>query len=271
MKEAFDTVIILSVIGFIVSLSLLSVKPFMLKLLPAKWQRILWMTALFSMLVPIYKFIPRIDTIERPETEVTVENTYFPKEETSYIQQPITPTNTADVQLSENNKINLNKALPLIWLSGALIYISVFFISYIKYIIHRKRNSVFVAYNTVFEQAKKELNIKRNIKLRISFEKSSPALIGFFAPTVYIPNITLDDENMRMVFLHELTHYKHKDLLFKWLALFCCAIHFFNPLVYFVCSNFSESCEIACDMSVTSKMTDGEKVVYMKTILEMLE
>ena len=76
---------------------------------------------------------------------------------------------------------------------------------------------------------------------------------------------------MRMVFLHELTHYKRKDLLIKWLSLFVNAVHWFNPLAYLLCANVSEACEVSCDMEVTKNMSDEEQKVYMKTILDLVE
>ena len=76
---------------------------------------------------------------------------------------------------------------------------------------------------------------------------------------------------MRMVFLHELTHYKRKDLMIKWFSIFVNAVHWFNPLAYLLCANISESCEVSCDMAVTKNMSDIEQKIYMKTILDLVE
>ena len=73
-----------------------------------------------------------------------------------------------------------------------------------------------------------------------------------------------------MVFLHELTHYKRKDLMIKWLSVFVNAVHWFDPLAYMLRANISESCEISCDMEVTKNMDEAEQKLYMKTILELV-
>ena len=99
----------------------------------------------------------------------------------------------------------------------------------------------------------------------------SPMLVGTFFPVIYIPQNEISDKNLRMIFLHELTHYKRKDLFFKWLSLFVNALHWFNPFAYLLCYNLSEACEISCDMAVTEKMSDSEQKTYMKTILDLVE
>ena len=73
----------------------------------------------------------------------------------------------------------------------------------------------------------------------------------------------------RMVLLHELTHYKRKDLLVKWFAVLVNAVHWFNPLCYLACAALSEACEVSCDMAVTKNMTEEEQKLYMQTILHL--
>ena len=96
-------------------------------------------------------------------------------------------------------------------------------------------------------------------------------LVGILFPTVYIPCREIPDENMRMVLLHELTHYKRKDLLVKWFAILVNAVHWFNPLCYLACAALSEACEVSCDMSATKNMSEDEQKLYMQTILNLVE
>lgn len=83
--------------------------------------------------------------------------------------------------------------------------------------------------------------------------------------------VKISDNNMRMVLLHELTHYKRKDLLVKWFAVLVNAVHWFNPLCYLACTALSEACEVSCDMSVTKNMSEDEQKLYMQTILNLVE
>ena len=107
--------------------------------------------------------------------------------------------------------------------------------------------------------------------MRVSSEVGSPMLVGVVFPVIYMPHREISPEMMRVVFLHELTHYKRKDLMIKWFALFVNAVHWFNPMAYLLCANLSEACEISCDMKVTMDMGEEEQRLYMKTILELVE
>ena len=53
--------------------------------------------------------------------------------------------------------------------------------------------------------------------------------------------------------------------------MFVNAVHWFNPLAYFLCANIGEACEVSCDMAVTKNMSDKEQKIYMKTILDLAE
>ena len=151
------------------------------------------------------------------------------------------------------------------------IYLIVVISSYIVYITRKHKKAIMITENAVLNEVKKELKIKRHIKIRMSPDIQSPMLVGVLFPVIYIPCREISDENMRMVFLHELTHYKRKDLLIKWLSLFVNAVHWFNPLAYLLCANVSEACEVSCDMEVTKNMSDAEQKIYMKTILDLVE
>lgn len=278
MNELFETVLTLSLLGFATTALLLLFKPVAVKKLPAKWQYYIWVTVLFSMIIPVYKFIPKHD----------IQRLYYIAEneigQTAYQQgQEIIITNNAEAIQAANSDLTavrvnehiqehlteINDIISYIWIIGVFLYLSVVIVSYILYISKNRRNSFFIADSPVFENVKKELGINRKIRLKMSNDIQSPLLMGLIMPTVCIPASNIKDENMRMVFLHELTHYKRGDLIIKWLSLLVNALHWFNPLAYLLCANISEACEISCDMSVTYNMSDNEKKNYMKTILDL--
>ena len=179
----------------------------------------------------------------------------------------------------EYKKVNLTPVLPVslsvlaayIWVFGICVFLAVVFASYFVYTYRKNKNSVAVSDNEILARVKGELNIKRHIGIKMSPDVRSPMLVGVFFPTVYIPCREIPDGSMRMVLLHELTHYKRKDLLVKWIAVFINAVHWFNPLCYLACANLSEACEVSCDMAVTKNMTGGEQKLYMQTILDLVE
>ncbi|MBP3359728.1 MAG: M56 family metallopeptidase [Clostridia bacterium] len=275
MFELFKTVLTLSLFGFGLTALLLCLKPVTAKKLPAKWQYFVWIAVLLSMIIPVYKLIPRKEARKIPLIPQNAAAWQEAPQEAPETPETViiegAPMEYREVSLKSGLQIRLLDLLAYIWLFGSCLFMLVVISSYAVYIIRKRKKAVKLTDNAVFDFVKKELNIKRHIKIRMSPEVHSPMLVGVFFPAVYIPCREIPDENMRMVFLHELTHYKRCDLLIKWFSVFVNAVHWFNPLAYLLCANISEACEVSCDMAVTKNMSDAEQKIYMKTILDLVE
>ena len=273
MYDVFKTVLILSLFGFGITALLLLLKPITAKRLPARWQYCVWITLLISMVFPAYKLIPKKEAQKLsivPQNQ-TVQTTVQPHEEThpDTVVTYDTPIEYREVNISPKISIRLFDLIAYIWGAGVLIFLLVVIISYFRFLCRKSKNSVKISDNKIFSEVKKELKIKKHIRLKASSDICSPILVGVLFPTVYIPCREIPDDNMRMVLLHELTHYKRKDLLIKWFAVLVNAVHWFNPLCYLACANLSEACEVSCDMSVTKNMSEDEQKLYMQTILNL--
>ena len=274
MYDIFKTVLVLSLFGFGITAVLLVLNPITAKKLPARWQYCVWVAVLISMVLPAYKLIPKKEAQRLAE---------IPKNQTVQTQQPQTqekntpdtvvtydtPIEYREVNLSPKIQIRLFDLIAYIWGTGVFIFLLVVMISYFRFLCRKNKNSVKISDNKIFSEVKNELKISKHIGLKAAADIKSPMLVGVLFPTVYIPCREIPDDNMRMVLLHELTHYKRKDLLVKWFAILVNAVHWFNPLCYLACANLSEACEVSCDMSVTKNMPEEEQKLYMQTILNL--
>ncbi len=275
MSELFETVLILSLFGFCITAILLCLKPITTKKFPAKWQYYVWIAVLFTMIIPTYKLIPeqevqKIQYMTRTETPVTEVEIADVTEQIPDL--PKAPSITErEINVIQDVKIKVFDLLAIIWICGVAAFLLIVILSYVIYIVKRRKHAVSMEGNFVLLEAKRELKIHRKIRVRMSPDVGSPMLVGVFFPVVYIPCKEISQEMMRLVFLHELTHYKRKDLIIKWFALFVNAMHWFNPLSYLLSANLSEACEVSCDMEVTKNMSEEEQKLYMKTILELVE
>ena len=275
MYDVFKTVLILSLFGFGITALLLLLKPITAKRLPARWQYCVWIIVLISMVLPAYKLIPKKEAQKLaivPQNQ-TVQTETQPQEEINpdTVVTYDTPIEYREVNLSSKIQIRLFDLIAYIWGAGVLIFSLVIIISYFRFLCRKNKNAVKISDNKIFSEVKKELKIKRHIRLKASSDIGSPMLVGVLFPTVYIPCREIPDNNMRMVLLHELTHYKRKDLLVKWFAVLVNAVHWFNPLCYLACAALSEACGVSCDMSVTKNMSEDEQKLYMQTILNLVE
>jgi len=275
--ELFETVVILSLSGAVLTAFLLFLKPIFLKKLSPKMQSTIWIVVLISMIIPIYRLIPEKEVIRiQSETGYNIilnENTDLKTGEINFPKNTddFSKTSISQEETENTLKIDFKKIIYVIWLVGVTVFFVSIAVSYFVYVWKKKGNSSLYCETQIFKNAKDELKIKRNIDVRISDDVSSPMLVGVFFPVIYIPKDEIPDEMLKMVFLHELAHYKRKDLLIKWICLIINGIHFFNPFMYFLSKNLSEACESACDSDVTKNMNDEEKNLYMKTILTLAE
>lgn len=273
MFDVFKTVLILSLFGFGITALLLLLKPITAKRLPARWQYCVWIALLISMVLPTYKLIPKKEAkkLSIVTQNQTVHTTVQPHEDTDHdtVVTYDTPIEYREVNLSPKIQIRLFDLIAYIWGAGVLIFLLVVMISYFRFLCRKNKNAVRISDNKIFSEVKKELKIKRHIRLKASSDIGSPMLVGILFPTVYIPCLDIPDNDMRMVLLHELTHYKRKDLLVKWFAILVNAVHWFNPLCYLACAALSEACEVSCDMSATKNMSEDEQKLYMQTILNL--
>lgn len=124
----------------------------------------------------------------------------------------------------------------------------------------------------VLSGAEQELGIKKVLELWSNPMVSSPMLVGIIHPCIVLPESTLSEKSFRYTILHELTHYKRRDLIYKWLGQLVLCIHWFNPLVYVMFANIDRLCELSCDEAVNKCLSSDEKRrEYAETLLEAMK
>jgi len=92
-------------------------------------------------------------------------------------------------------------------------------------------------------------------------------MIGFIKPIVLLPDHPYSDNELRLVFMHELTHYKRMDLWYKIITMFATAVHWFNPVVHFMSKAITVECEISCDEQVLRNADTMNRKLYGQMIV----
>lgn len=98
---------------------------------------------------------------------------------------------------------------------------------------------------------------------------STPMLLGLWKPILVLPDRIYSEEMLRNILNHELTHYRRRDLIFKWLAVVVSAIHWFNPIVHIVRRELDRACEMSCDEKLLRSMDKTDKQSYGETLLSL--
>ncbi|TKC20148.1 BlaR1 family beta-lactam sensor/signal transducer [Robertmurraya kyonggiensis] len=167
-------------------------------------------------------------------------------------------------------------ALVAIWIVGVLITSFMTFHAWLS--IHKiKRNSIVIRdekYLLLFEECRIRLGISKPIKLTLSSLVSSPMTFGLFQTYVVLPKRSeawLTMKEMEYIFLHELNHYKNRDILVNYVMVFYQIIYWFNPLIWIAFREMRLDREIACDTAVLKSLDTCSHADYGNTIINFID
>ena len=71
----------------------------------------------------------------------------------------------------------------------------------------------------------RQMRITENVRVRQSSQVNVPQVSGIMRPVVVLPAGEYKDRELDVIFAHELTHVRHRDLLMKNLAMLVRAVH----------------------------------------------
>ena len=98
----------------------------------------------------------------------------------------------------------------------------------------------------------------------------SPCLFGLFRPAVYLtPHAAEDDDRARQIIAHELTHYRHGDMIWALLRSVCLVVWWFNPFVWLAAALSRQDCELACDEGTIKSLGEEARFDYGRTLVGM--
>ena len=115
-----------------------------------------------------------------------------------------------------------------------------------------------------------ELGLKRSPEILISAQ-AVPLTMGILRPIIFLPRETYAPEELSLILRHELTHMKQRDVLIKLCLLAANAVHWFNPLVYYMRHEAAADIEAACDSRVLNGSSFAQRRSYGETILSSIE
>lgn len=170
----------------------------------------------------------------------------------------------------------INTVFLKLWPIGVAIYGLLFLIwsSNLKKI---KKSTIIIedqAIIDLFESCKKELHIIKKVNLGKSHLVHSPMAFGLNKTYILLPDTMMDQfsiEEMRFIFLHELSHYKNKDIWINYLLCALQVVYWFNPFVYWAFKAVRVDREIACDNSVLKRLGTDQYLAYGKAIISCAE
>ena len=276
MNEFMKILLSLSVSGALLLLLILGLKPLYKNKFSKRWQYYIWIVVALRFLLPftpdttiIGSLFEKFDTTAITNEIPTNPNVPVPADTGNSKAEPI-QTNREITTAAMREPFNKYVCLFFIWSALALVLfvrkVTVYqgFIQYIK--AGNKEVSDIKILN-LLSDCEEKLNIKTRVELSCNPLIASPMLIGFFRPRIILPVGEWEDKELSYIFVHELIHYKQRDMFYKWLIQLVVCVHWFNPFVYLLEKEVNKSCELSCDEIVLSVLDDSAKREYGDTLI----
>lgn len=91
-------------------------------------------------------------------------------------------------------------------------------------------------------------------------------LAGVFRPWIALP-LSMQAEDVPLALMHEMCHQQARDNLWALLRNLCCAVQWFNPLVWLGARACRTDCELACDDRVSRHLDDEGRQAYARLLV----
>lgn len=296
MMDFMKTLLSLSVSGSLLVLILFLLRPFYKNKLSQRWQYYIWLVVIVRLLFPftvdfditkniygqIYSEFVHIETESNMKAEKGKAENSNITDLDNLIQ--VTSANNAEDTDAENlhplqGRIEqlffiIKNHIFYVWLVMALLLFTRKITAYQGFIRYLKAGCTEVNSLCMWEEMGyllEKLHIKSNVRLYINRQVSSPLLAGLICPCIVLPSEKMGKTDFRNIISHELTHFKRKDMFYKWLVQITLCIHWFNPFVYLLAREMDRLCELSCDEAVIKKLDNQGKKEYGNTLLKMAD
>lgn len=253
LEKLFLQIVNMSYIGSIVIMFILAAR-MLLNKAPKKYSYILWAVALFRLIVPV-SFESILSWIPVNPTPISNDILYTTTPQINMevlnIDHSISgPLPAADVVTSVNPMQVWIFLGSLLWISGIVVLLIYGLVSLIR--IKSQFKNVSCEQDGIYKSDKVE----------------TPFVLGLIRPKIYLPD-SLSESEKEYILLHERTHIKRFDHIFRLISYLVLCIHWFNPLVWIAFGLSGKDMEMSCDELVISKLGQDIKKDYSQTLLNL--
>ncbi|KJR45418.1 Regulatory sensor-transducer, BlaR1/MecR1 family [Desulfosporosinus sp. I2] len=291
IELVFNWVIKTSIMASILAVLILLVNYALRNKLDAKWQYAIWMLLIIRLLIPydiqspwsIYSLLPNnsvpIPMVNQANIRMTDNDTQIDisgKEiQLTNDQSIINKQSNTKAEGSIAKNLFNSWILAILWLVGVLVLASLTIAANLRFN-SKVRREPFITdarMSNLMQECTSKLGIRKNLPIIITDRIDAPCLYGILSPKLLLPKPLvkrLNEENIRHIFIHELTHYKRNDILINWLAVAAQIVHWFNPLIWYSFAKMREDCELACDADTLSFLKPEEYQSYGLSIINLV-
>lgn len=287
----FKMVVLSSLIGSLIVLIILIAKALFKSKLNCFFHYYIWLILLVKLIIPFGPKTPlNISDIHEklyvksiinekmqvnpsaPSQNIDLKNSFqlytLPTSDKNLINNPM--------NISLKNKINIEKALCFLWILVIVLLTGMLVEGHkrLRKILRISIKDVKSTHKKVLHNCMNAMDIKTELEILYSPKISSPSLCGFIKPKILIPvkvAVSVCDEEFKYIIMHELCHFKNKDILINCIISLLSVVYWFNPILLYGFRKMRQDCEFFCDSEVLSYLEDHENIQYGNSIIRVLE
>ena len=257
----------------------------------ARWRCWLWLLLCLRLMVPVSISFPEQTEIKAPiqitaPSDIVIfeekESEQLPLPEPTQPTVPTTPVPTPSVPTTPSapavaepeKQITLYQIVFAIWAVGAVAVLLWYLFSHWRFLRWLRRwGDPVINAGTIrlFNELGDKLELNRRPELLVCTGLKVPILAGVFALRLLLPEGEMGEHALRYSILHELTHFKRRDIWLKTLALLVNAVHWFNPFMWYMTRLVERDTELACDEAALKLLPVEEHKAYGTTILDAVK
>ena len=258
----------------------------------ARWRCWAWLLLCLRLALPL-PLLPQMETqapirVELPSAPAPVQPLPPPAPDESVPPPPVpeTPPIPSGQEEEDGGGSEAEETRPApslspaqaavgVWLLGAAGMLGWSALSHLRFLAYLRRWSAPVRDGEVidaFRRAGDLLELELRPRLLVCQGLQVPMLAGALRPALLLPQ--REDwtrEELSCSLLHELTHCRRRDIWLKALAIWVNALHWFNPLMWYMVRAVERDTELACDEDVLRRLPPERRAAYGKTILTAAE
>ena len=136
------------------------------------------------------------------------------------------------------------------------------------------RDSVIIERSSKADEYLSLFNLRRKVDIFINDKIASPVTYGIIRPKIVLQSYIFEDEELlKYVLIHELTHIKKFDIVFSHLKNLIMCINWYNPFILGAAKYIEDDIEMLCDKLVIKKVGDTRehRKEYCMAMLKLTE
>lgn len=171
--------------------------------------------------------------------------------------------------------LSTREAISLVWAGGCLFLVAFACWRYVRWnrLIARSPPMTDPNVLQLLDSARRTMGVRRPVTLVSVHGLNSPAVFGLRQIWLLLPRSAatqLSDQELQMVFLHEMAHVRRHDLGLNVVLIGLQFLHWFNPFIWLASHRLRADGELVCDRMVMNRLLAAERSHYGHLLLKLV-